>query len=40
MAQQPFDAHVVVVGEAMNVHASAITVANAAPATSVMAQGF
>ena len=40
MDQKPFDAHVVVDGEAMNVHASAITVANAAPATSVMAQGF
>ena len=38
--QQPFDAELTIDGEATEVHASAITVANAAPATSVMAQGF
>ena len=38
--QQPFDAELLINGEATEVHASAITVANAAPATSVMAQGF
>ena len=35
--QQPFDAELLIDGEATEVHASAITVANAAPATSVMA---
>lgn len=40
MAQQPFDAKLMINGETTEVHASAITVANAAPATSVMAQGF
>lgn len=40
VAQQPFDAKLLINGEATDVHASAITVANAAPATSVMAQGF
>ena len=38
--QQPFQATLQVDGEEYQVEASAITVANAAPATSLTAQGF
>ncbi|MEB3264884.1 MAG: YegS/Rv2252/BmrU family lipid kinase [Synechococcus sp.] len=38
--QQPFQAHLEIDGQAITLQASAITVANAAPGTSVLAQGF
>ncbi|MEA5421746.1 diacylglycerol kinase family protein [Synechococcus sp. CCY9202] len=38
--QQPFQAHLEIDGKAISLQASAITVANAAPGTSVLAQGF
>ncbi|MFY8147960.1 MAG: YegS/Rv2252/BmrU family lipid kinase [Prochlorococcaceae cyanobacterium] len=38
--QQPFQAHLEIDGQAITLQAAAITVANAAPGTSVLAQGF